>query len=184
MIAVSVSTFEGTNVRTCDTLQGDSLPLVDALTDRKDANDKEDQLQPAVVELSQSDSKEESGVIIPAEGSSPRLNTYQPVGKLHLLSEAENSTPVLTGHGSCESIDQSIPKNFNSSDCNRESQSKPEADIPNNVIQDCGQEMDIDPAISKSTAIACDSGGKQSGVPALIYNLVLTFKCLCEIKFF
>ncbi|XP_031738515.1 uncharacterized protein LOC101211275 isoform X2 [Cucumis sativus] len=161
--SVSVSTFEGTNVRTCDTLQGDSLPLVDALTDRKDANDKEDQLQPAVVELSQSDSKEESGVIIPAEGSSPRLNTYQPVGKLHLLSEAENSTPVLTGHGSCESIDQSIPKNFNSSDCNRESQSKPEADIPNNVIQDCGQEMDIDPAISKSTAIACDSGGKQSG---------------------
>ncbi|XP_008448832.2 uncharacterized protein LOC103490876 isoform X2 [Cucumis melo] len=136
-------------------------------SDRKDANDKEDQLQPAVVELTQSDSKEESGVIIPAEGSSVRLDTSQPVGKLHPLSEAENSTPVLTGQGSGESIDQSILKNLNSSDCSRESQSIPQADIPNNVIQDCGQEMDVDPAISKSTAIACDSGGKQSDATPL-----------------
>ncbi|XP_038903706.1 uncharacterized protein LOC120090225 isoform X3 [Benincasa hispida] len=160
--SVSVSTFEDANVRTCDTSQGDSLPVVDALTDIKDADDKEDQLQPAVVEFTPSDSKEESGVIIPAEGSFPLLDTSQPMGKFHPLSEAEKSTCVLTGQGFGESIDQTISKNSNSDDCNRESQSIPQADIPSNVIQDCVQEMHIDPAFSKSTAKACDSGVKKS----------------------
>lgn len=169
-IAVSVSTFGDANVRTCDTLQGDSLPVVDALTDRKDADEKEDQLQPGVVEFTQSDSKEESGVIIPAEGSFPLSDTSQPVGKFHPLSEAEKSACLLTGQGFGESIDQTISKNLNSDDCNRESQSIPQADIPNNVIQDCGQEMDIDPAFSKSSAKACDSGVKKSGVPAWFFN--------------
>ncbi|CAK9321595.1 unnamed protein product [Citrullus colocynthis] len=160
--SVSVFTFGDANVRTCDTLQGDSLPVVDALTDRKDADEKEDQLQPGVVEFTQSDSKEESGVIIPAEGSFPLSDTSQPVGKFHPLSEAEKSACLVTGQGFGESIDQTISKNLNSDDCNRESQSVPQADNPNNVIQDCGQEMHIDPAFSKSSAKACDSGVKKS----------------------
>ncbi|KAG7015717.1 hypothetical protein SDJN02_23354 [Cucurbita argyrosperma subsp. argyrosperma] len=158
----SVATFEDVNVKTCGTLQGDSLPPVDALTDRKDADDKEDQLQPALVESTQSDGKEESGAMIPAEGRPPLLDTSQPVALFHPVSQAEKSAHVITGQGLGESIDQSISKDLNTEGCNTESQSTPQADVPNNVIQDCRQEMDVDSAFSKST----DNGVEQSDVKA------------------
>lgn len=165
-----VSTFEDANVRTCGTLQGDSLPLVEALTDRKDTDDKEDQLQSAVgEEFPQSDRKEES---FPAEGSFPLLDTSQPVADFHPLSQAEKSACVISDHGLGESVDQSISKNLNPDDCNTESQSIPQADVANNLIQDCRQEMDIDPAFLKSTEKACDSSAKKTGVSVWIYDLV------------
>lgn len=170
----SVSTFEDANARTCGTLQGDSLPLVEALTDRKDAGDKEDQLQPAVVVFTQSDRKEDSVVIIPAEGSFPLLDTSQPVAEFHSLSQAVKSPSVIAGQGLGESVEQSISKNLNTDDCT-ESQSIPQADVANNLIQDCRQEMDVDPALLKSTVKACDGGVKKSGVPFWINDLVKRF---------
>ncbi|XP_022153987.1 uncharacterized protein LOC111021360 isoform X2 [Momordica charantia] len=158
----SVSTFEDDDVGTCGTLLGDSLPLLETLKDSKDANDKEDQLPPAVVEFTQSDRKEESVVIIPAEGSFPLLDTSQPVAEFHPLPQAEKSACIITGQGLGESVDQSISKNLNTDDCNTESQYVPQADIANDVIQDCRQEMDIDPTFLKSAAKACDRGVKKS----------------------
>ncbi|XP_022951115.1 uncharacterized protein LOC111454034 isoform X2 [Cucurbita moschata] len=161
--AISVSVLEDANVRPCGILQGDSLPLVEALTDRKDADDKEYLLQPNVVEFTQPDRKEESVVILPAEGSSPLLDTSQPVAEFHPLSQADKSACVTAGQGLGESVDQSISKNLNTDGCNTESQPIPQVDVANNLIQDCGQEMDIDPAFLKTTAKACGSGVKKSG---------------------
>lgn len=168
--AISVSGLEDANVRPCGILQGDSLPLVEALTDRKDADDKEYLLQPNVVEFTQPDRKEESVVILPAEGSS-LLDTSQPVAEFHPLSQADKSACVTAGQGLDESVDQSISKNLNTDGCNTESQPIPQVDVANNLIQDCGQEMDIDPAFLKTTAKAC-GGVKKSGASLWICELV------------